>query len=443
MHKPLYLAYLLVIFFALITLLPSYLASLPIFAFTIALGFYLSRRASKDAAATLFSIFLISYLLRVVIALILYRLSFERGLSGYFYGGDDFAYGDTALRLAEAWREGVFPYLKEIKRNMSLSSTMGFYQYYLAVLMIISKDSTFLPIAINCSLGALSIVVLYSITKRTFTQKSSFGKYSSLMTTGLFAFWPSLLLWSALNLKEAPTTFFVLLITATAIKFFPTEFDSKKIIKCVLYLPILLLILHRLRGRISFFVILSIVMTYSTVALKTLLIHRGKAVKISLFVIAAVFIFLVAVIRLQSIDNAVEVLSIHRDFRAFGDSVILPSLRLVTFGDLLRFLPTSVIISFFYPLPWHGASMAGLIAFPEMILWYLLFPFFIRGLFLLLKTERISAYFILFFTLMYFLCLGVLDANAGTLFRHRAVILPFAFLFIVAGMQKENIFKED
>jgi len=436
------IVYLWIAIFVAVTFLPRYFISLHLFVITIIAGFYLSRKISENNAVRIFSVFLIAYLLRVSIAVILYKLSFARGLDGYFYGRDDFSYGTTAFRIVDMWKSGSFPNFLEIKNMLSFSGRLGFYEYYIAILMLISNNSSLLPIIINCSLSALSILVLYSICKNVFAENNALTQKFSLVTISLFAFWPSILFWSTLNLKSAPTIFLLLMATLMITKLFSAGPRSIKYISYFFGLGAFLLTLSCFRKSISSIALAAVMLSCCVLVIRRLLVRKGKFTKILLSLIM-IFIICAAVLsNLPLLDNLAYKIDTERNLRALGSTVIMPESSIHTFGKLVSFLPAAIIITFFYPLPWHGASLINLISFPEMVLWYIAFPFFIRGLVLSVKSRTKAIWFGIFFTVLYFLSMGFLDGNAGTLFRHRAVALPFAFIFIAAGCSKGNIFKQ-
>jgi len=141
-------------------------------------------------------------------------------------------------------------------------------------------------------------------------------------------------------------------------------------------------------------------------------------------------------------SDPVRAIDISRQQRLVGETAILPQLRIASYRDLILFFPLSLIIGLFYPLPWQANSWMSLAAIPEMIIWYSTFPFFIKGVFLSFKHYRkhMSALsIILLFIFLFFIFLPLHEGNAGALFRHRGMILPFLFMFISAGIYSRTL----
>lgn len=420
----------------LLFFVPGYFIVIPLGMTFMLLGFSLSSRIAADKSSRLFTIFILSYILRIAIGLVLYKEGLAKGFWGYFYGGDDLAFGDTAIRLANAWRAGIFPSYYEIKTTMSLSNTMGPYQYYLAFLMFISDNNTFLPIFINFTLSSYSVFVIYLLYVEIDPEPIETSREGALFAAGLCAFWPSLIFWSTQNLKEAPTIFCILLVGFIISRILV----KKKLIYFLVYGALALLIMRAadlLRpGFSSFFIAGAIAGLISYLVRSVFYKNKFLTILIVTAILLGLTIFFIPESGIS--ENIVKFISAERDFRATGRSVIMPNLKLDTIQNVLSFLPLAAIIAFFYPLPWAASSYTSLLSSPEMIAWYLLFPFLVTGVLSLLNNRAREACFLLGFSAIYFMSIGMLDSNAGTLFRHRALVLPFCFVFIAAGFIKSK-----
>ncbi len=429
-----------------------------IFILTLITAYAWSKKFDK-AFKAIFAVFLISYILRICVSFFLYQASFSRGLEGFFYGGDDYAYGVTALTLSDSWRAGVFPSFMEIKYHISPSGTMGFYQYYLTVLTVAFRSNVFIPLMLNVSLSSLSIIALYRLGKMIFPAGNGHNKLP-IIACSLFAFWPSIVFWSSLNLKEPMTIFVILLTAINIIKLLYEKREMGLYIKRTVNVVFLLFLIYLLTRNTFFFVMASAGLTVTIAVLRNFIRNRKTALMISVFIllisivvafilskeeartkISTLFSELTAGMISVNPNEMVNRIDAQRDLRAFGKSVIFPDLRLYTVKDVLAFLPAGIAVALFYPLPWQTSSFVSFAAIPEMIIWYAFVPFLLRGILFAFEAYRGRHFFILIFTILYFTGLGLLESNSGTLFRHRVVALPFSFLLISAGLQKENIFK--
>jgi len=386
-------------------------------------------------------IFVAALIIRITLALFLYKAGIDKGLDGFFYGGDDFAYGDTALKLAARWTSGEFPVLLEIKKNLSLSNTMEFYQYYLAILMLISNNCTFLPIFINCIFGTLSVLIVYLIVTRMSEQEKPAGRQAALLAAAFSAFWPSLIFWSTLNFKDAPTIFFLLTLSLATVRIAKGGFKIKGLTANIICFAVSWYVLERLRIGIRPLILIAVMLGAAAWFMSAAHQRWGRITKI----LIAAGIFTGAIILFRNMDllnNIAQIIDRERNLRALGASVIMPDLKLGSLTALTVFFPSALAVAFLYPLPNMASSFIGLFSIPEMLVWYGLLFFFAKGFIRSVTARSRETYFLIFFTIVYYLALGFLDANAGTLFRHRALILPISFIFIAAGLQKENVFSK-
>jgi len=356
--------------------------------------------------------------IRLILAVCLYNIA-DDGKHGYFYGGDDYGYGNTGILLADEWRKGNFHSMYYVKKNLSISGTAEPFHYYQAVLMYISNNWAFLPILINCLFGALGVLLVYLIAQKLMPEKMS------LLAASLCALCPSLIFWSSMNFKSSPTIFLLLLLAYV--------------------------LMQKKRGARFFNVLLAIVIMYILIKLRPTLtpilvaalflscviwFMRGtpRITKIGSVLVGISIIITLNNVTLSSGNNLPNTIDTYRRDRANGGSVIMPNVKLDTYPRLAKFLPNAISIALFHPLPYKASSPLYLFSIPEMLIWYLLLIPFVMGIVRL----RGRCNFILLFMLLFLLSLGYIDSNAGTLYRHRTLILPFSCLFIASGLARES-----
>src|SRR5205823_7524413 len=93
----------------------------------------------------------------------------------------------------------------------------------------------------------------------------------------------------------------------------------------------------------------------------------------------------------------------------------------------LEYLPFGLAFALFAPFPGSGTRMQDLLPIPEMLLWYLLLIGAGIALWRWRKRWRTLAPITLFIagTVVIF---ALAEGNVGTLYRHRAMIIPFVAL---------------
>lgn len=96
-------------------------------------------------------------------------------------------------------------------------------------------------------------------------------------------------------------------------------------------------------------------------------------------------------------------------------------------GRLLAYLPTGTVYALFAPFPWQLGRLADAATIPDMLVWYL-----VLGAALVSTWQHRHRWReLLAITLFSAAAVGlfaVAEGNTGTLFRHRAMIVPFAVI---------------
>jgi hypothetical protein len=87
----------------------------------------------------------------------------------------------------------------------------------------------------------------------------------------------------------------------------------------------------------------------------------------------------------------------------------------------------------FAPFPWQLANLRQSITLPEMIIWWMSFPFLVLGLWFTLKYRLRQSLPILIFTFMLTLAYSIFQGNVGTAYRQRSQLLVFYFIFVSVG----------
>jgi len=281
---------------------------------------------------------------------------------------------------------------------------------------------------INCSLGAVSIVLIYLVSREIYNRKVA------LASTLLFAFWPSIFLWSTQNLKEPVTVFIILVVFWAIINL------RKNINQFSYWIALLASFIFMFKIRSMFAVILFFVL-----AVALLPVLFSKKMRCNLFLVLAISVPLM-IINWPAIDSF-----LHHHLRLPGETIFASlnyahSVRTwaaetaflvdVDISSPLKFmyhLPSFLAYVLFSPFPWAVSKVRHLFGTMEMSIWMVLVVFAGKGLFVTIRYKLKEALFMLVF-------LGIIllsffgEGNVGTLFRHRALIWPCWHMLIAAGL---------
>jgi hypothetical protein len=103
----------------------------------------------------------------------------------------------------------------------------------------------------------------------------------------------------------------------------------------------------------------------------------------------------------------------------------------------LGYLPFGIAFALFAPFPGSGTRPQDLLPIPEMLVWYVLLVAAAIALWRWRHRWRVLAPIVLFVggTVLIF---ALAEGNVGTLYRHRAMVIPFVILLGVAGLSRPD-----
>ena len=132
--------------------------------------------------------------------------------------------------------------------------------------------------------------------------------------------------------------------------------------------------------------------------------------------------------------SLLEFLNFHRSVRAIGRLQFFKNADISSLGKLVGFAPLGLIYALFAPFPWNVGSTSQIMVIPETIIFYILFPFTLRGLVFSYKKRFNQGIFLIFIIVAIILFVSLVDSNAGTLYRHRSVAFYLLFIFTAVGL---------
>ncbi|MFA5410251.1 MAG: glycosyltransferase family 39 protein [Candidatus Omnitrophota bacterium] len=394
----------------------------------IFVGASLARFGDKDNWRPLYKIFLSGLFLRLLICMALAVVSYKIAGHPFFLGADDYGNGLMASELVRIWKEtGQLPLPKSLPW-MLMAGDMT-YAYALSRLYYFLGEYPLMPLFINCSFGALSIILIYLIGKEIYNHKVGLG------AAAFFTLWPSVVLWSTQNLKEALTIFLILAIFYCVIKLR----NGGQILAHWATASFAFFLLMKIRTPIAFFILFSLYFSLPFFAKQ----GRNRALFIlSFFTISAFFIiiiyYMINKFTLELFDltlnrflASLQVMRINKMYAA--ESFFLKDIDISKPLNLLLNLPSFLAYIYFAPFPWQAIKPARIFASVEMLIWAFFSLAALKGILLSIRYKfKESVTILIFLLIMTFVFVG--EGNIGTLFRHRAFIWPFLFLMTSTGL---------
>lgn len=410
----------------------------------------LLRRAEPGAWPWAGRLFVWALAARVIAALLLYVISPRVWIwtdagwvqNGGFFIGDGHVYAFNGEWLAERWRMGLFPGDEEVQA-ISMSKSSSPFNYVVGVLVYWLGYHPLTMAFMNCLFGAWAGVLAYWIARIYLPEPGA------RLAGMLNAAWPSLFLWSTQNLKE-PLSVFLLLLSLYG---FLRPASAWRRAPLMLLGAGSLVLLHRLNPFIGPIVAVSVV-------IGLVLRIRGLRYVLVLGALAGLLLATAPAARRHISDaaTAIDRLVFHRpvlelvlDPQRFVETVdyirrvrmeesrtpFLNLVRLERPSDVLQFLPIGLVGVLTAPMPWTARSGAEGLGAVEMLLWYPLLFFAVRGLRYALRPSS-GQQLLLVPTVLISCAIALLEGNVGTLFRHRANVWPLLLFFAAAGLSARS-----
>lgn len=374
----------------------------------------------------LLNIFILAFLLRIIASMFLYNFVFLSNGTGLL--GDAWPYSDNGRSIVKLWNEGVKDFNEiEIRlRPINNAGNLGFYDVWNAAIFSFTGYSPLSVMFINCLACSLTILVIYSITEQIYNKKAA--KLAAILT----AFWPSLFLWSIQNLKEAISAFLISVLAWCCVKF-RKQFKFYLVILAIA----VILALKEFRGIVLLVFVAALLVSFFLPVWK-----NRKIEALALFVLFIAIVFLCVpfiksrisdTVNLKIGDSMLDFMHERRNFKASGGTAFLSNFDFRNPLGLLLFIPIGLLVAWLAPFPWQIGSMLQIVSLPEMLVYYFFLFYFVAGARYVMNNKIKEAGIIISIIFIMQVVLAVSEGNIGTLFRHRAIILPLMFALSSIG----------
>lgn len=395
-----------------------------IFLSGILIGLFLISLLDREERYFLTKIYFTAYVLRVVFSLCLYYTAWVLKGDGLF--GDGYSYSLNGTTIVNLWMSGIRDlYLLDREAfRLSASGNLGPYDYWNAIVYFFTGSSPFTLIFINCIASSLTVILIYRITKHVSNIRAA--RFASF----LMVFWPSAFFWSIQNLKEPLVALFIILLIWII---FRLKYKLR------FYLIALMIassvILKEIRG------FLLLIFYFPILPLAFLMASKRKKEIFFLLVFFCFFgVYLIKpyLPEFFSVARLLEFIHQKRIDRAYGNLAFFANWDTRNPFQYLLFLPIGLLVGIFAPFPWQLGSLSQIASLPEMMIFYFLTPLMICGAIHLIKKNMIEGWVVVIYAFIVVVALCSIDGNIGTLFRHRAMVLPLFLVLISVGMDKCN-----
>jgi len=342
----------------------------------------------------------------------------QQSVGPYMFAPDQQSFELLGQGLLDHMR-GVSPMPVQLRGTLQL----GFPFMNAVAFLLFGPALAAVPI-VNIFLGTWVGIPVYHTARLVVPRSPDVARWAAVLTL----FFPSLLLWSVLNVREAPA-----ILLAVLAVYYMVGFQHRSGFWDV-------------AGAIVALALLSVFREYLTVliggsAVAGILMGRSRSPVRSFVVGVGLFVILVFLARnglagpLTEEPSLARLEFLRQDLTRGAGSAYGESANVSTVVGALRFLPVGIVHYLFAPFPWAVRSTLQAFTLPETVLWYLLIPFGIRGVWLVVRHDP-RAFTVLGSTLVVVsFAYALVEGNVGTAYRHRAVILPIAFVFCALGLR--------
>ena len=381
---------------------------------------FIHKNKTPEESIFLSGILFVSFISKVVISLLLYNFVFIYKGTGLL--GDGWSYSESGYSILQMWLGGM----RDVEKiaaamlRISTSGNLGSYDFWNAIVYYFTDKSPVSVIFINCLASSLTVIFIYYIAKQLYNEKAA--KIAAVMT----AFWPSLFIWSTQNLKEPITIFLITLLIWGVLRL---KVNFRFYLLFIIALSSLALKELRL---VSFFMFYAVIFPISLVLF---LWKKNRALSILLLLLAGVGLAMVVNNYLNQ-RSLLEYVNYMRTVRAYGKTAFLSNLDITNPISFIFFVPIALLVAWLSPFPWQIGSMSQIAAIPEMLLYYSLLPAMFLGWRFIMRHKIREGGIIVVYIFVMMLVLAFIEGNIGTLFRHRAMVLPFMFILAGIGLDK-------
>ena len=382
------------------------------------------RRRHRD---DLFRVVALTYLgtlgLRYVLAFYLWLNHTEVGFSLTFWG-DSQTYDFLGAAVAESWTHGGW--MRSWEATVEGTVNRGFI-YVVAVLYYVFGRNVLLVQLLNGVIGALTPVVIFELGL------TLYGRRVATTAMLLTAFFPQMIFWSAALYKD-PLVMLCIAVNILAV------FRVREGIK-----PRWIAIYLVTSGALVWLRFYIFYAATAAAAAGLLMRHRRNTVvslASQLGLVAAVLVLLVYTpLGQEALEQSrfldLQVLNASRTDLARGGSGFAAEADVSTVGGVLAVMPTGIAHLLFAPFPWTVTGLRQVLALPDVLMWYALIPFLLRGV--VAAFRRLGDTIpILVFTGALTLAYGAFLGNVGTAYRQRTQVMMFYFLFVADGIHRRH-----
>ena len=374
--------------------------------------------SEPEDLALLTRIMVAGALLRLGLALVVHF-----SLPDWFFAPDQVTYQDVGQRtLLYMQGRGTMPW--QIQNTLEVG-----YFYWNAFLFFIFGYAPLAPKIVNAFIGTASALLCYRLAGELA------GRDPARLSALLTMFFPSLVLWSTLNLRDPIVLLVTLILFLSAVRL-----RVKPSVRAFLALLLTVFLLVLFRDYIAAMAVFGLV--------GASVISKGRGLPMNLFI--GTVLFGLAILAYQQFglgtewaeSASFEAISQQRGYMASGATAFRSEADISTPLRGIQFFPLGLAFFLFSPFPWQIGSALSLMTLPEQLIWYALVPsVLVGGRYLIRRRYEVFGPVLVFLALTTSIY-ALVEGNAGTAYRHRAQVLVFFLIIASVGLALRRMTRE-
>jgi len=383
----------------------------------------------KEQGAFLLQLFAWALLIRMLVATGIFMFNVQE-----FFGGDALTYDFFGHAQMKAWQGDSYYRVIADRFTSGQASAWGMVNLISVIYSIIGRNTLAIQF-VNSVIGAATAILVFHCAQHVY-KNIRVARIAAICV----AFFPSLVLWSAQGLKDAPIVFFLALAILASLRL-----NEKLSVKYAAILVVALFSILSLRFYVFYMIAVAIAGGFIIGFQKFSATNFARQFVVILLV--GVSLTYLGVTRYASAQfdrfGSLETLQRSRTDLSRAGSGFGQEVDVSTTQGALSTIPLGLVYLLFAPFPWQLASLRQSITFPEMIIWWCSFPLLVLGIWYSIKYRLRQIAPILIFTTMLSIAYSVFQGNVGTAYRQRAQLLVFYFIFVAVGFVLVKEKRED
>lgn len=347
----------------------------------------------------------------------------HRTVGPYVFAPDQFTYESWGRALMNHFTQDT-PLPSRLQGTLQLG-----YPAMNAALLLVFGPAKAAPAALNVFLSVWTAIPVYNLTLLVLPTRRGVAR----LAAGLTVLFPSVVLWSTLNIREAPT----ILVTVSAVYFLvrmQRRTDVASLAGVVVSLGLLTFFREYLTSLVGMAGVAGVLMGRSRSPIRSLALG-------SFMLVGLTFAFqnLGLGASLTGEPSLERAQLLRESFQVGAGSAYGEAADVSTPGGALLYLPVGLAYFLLAPFPWEISSILQAVALPETMVWWAIFPFGIWGTLLVVRYDARAFTVPLAVLLTITFAYALVESNVGTAYRHRGQVLPIGFVLCAVGLRDAQI----